>query len=92
MEAQRDERVKEPAVARSATARYWRQVGERARAWRIERRWSQSQLAKRSALPVEAIEGLERGDEPGHAMVPLRVAEALEVEPARLLLPESGDG
>ena len=58
-------------------------AGMRVRELRLQRGWSQEQLAERCGLSVRTIQRIERGGEPGLASAEA-LARVLEVEPAAL--------
>ena len=61
------------------------QVGLNVRKLRLERGWSQEELAFESGLHRTYISGIERGARNPTVLVLAELAEALGVSPARLL-------
>ena len=60
-------------------------IGERVRAERIKRFWTQERLATRAALSQKALSKIENNEvEPRFSTI-LKLAEALEVEPSELV-------
>lgn len=62
-----------------------RQVGLNVRRFREERGWSQEDLAFESGLHRTYVSGVERGIRNPTVLILDRLAEALGIEPARLI-------
>lgn len=61
-------------------------LGDRVRFLREQRHWSQEELADRCELHRTYIGGIERGERNLGALNILKIAKALEVEPAQLFV------
>jgi transcriptional regulator with XRE-family HTH domain len=60
-------------------------IGERVRAERIKRFWTQERLAARAALSQKALSKIENNEvEPRFSTI-LKIAEALGIEPSQLV-------
>ena len=63
-----------------------RRVGANVRSRRLERGWSQAELARQTGLAVSEISRIERGVREVRITTLLRVVTGLEVDPADLLV------
>ncbi|MDH2415810.1 helix-turn-helix transcriptional regulator [Nocardioides sp. CER19] len=67
-----------------------RAFGERVRELRTERGWSQEQLMDRAQLDRSYVSQVENGQRNPSLLVIAKIASALNVEPADLLVPRGG--
>ena len=63
-------------------------IGERIHKARIERRWSQAELAEKANLSFSHISDIEKGKKQPRVMTLLQIAEALQVSTDSLLRPD----
>lgn len=64
----------------------WRTiVGENVRRWRLDRGFTQEQLAFEAQIDLTYLGGIERGRRNPSLMVMARIAESLQVTPADLV-------
>jgi transcriptional regulator with XRE-family HTH domain len=73
------------SAAASARGSIQQVVGENVRRLRERRGWTQDQLAEASGIHPTYISGIERARRNATLAVVARLAEALRVDPARLL-------
>lgn len=62
-----------------------RDLGERVRARRMARGWSQEELAERAGLHRNYVGGVERGERNISLINILKIAKALDTEPSEFL-------
>lgn len=79
------DRLLRPADTRSTLETFLRQLGARIREWRIERGWSQQELAEAASLDRTYILAIEHGKQNLTLGVLFRLAEALGISVGRLI-------
>lgn len=71
----------------------WRKiVGENVRRWRLDRGFTQEQLAFEAQIDLTYLGGIERGRRNPSLMVMARIAESLQVTPADLVAEPASTG
>jgi ribosome-binding protein aMBF1 (putative translation factor) len=65
--------------------RHWREnVGQTIRRYRMEKKWTQSNLARKSGLPQSHVSRLETGKHAASYLTIQRIADALGVSPSAI--------